>query len=65
MYMVHKIATINRYFVVTVVAKTVVIVGEAFDFEHVQFHGRQIDGNDEKPNQHHQVQQPLEHRESQ
>lgn len=44
------------YLVVTVVAKTVVIVGKAFDFEHVQFHGRQINSNDEKPNQHHQIQ---------
>lgn len=53
------------YLVVAVVTHTFVIVGEAFDFEHVQFHRRQINGNAEKPNQYHQVQKPLKNGERQ
>jgi len=53
------------YLIVIVVANTVEIVDQSFDFEHVQFHGRQVNGDAEEPHEHHQVHQPLEQREHQ
>lgn len=57
--------TIINYFIIVVGADAVGIVGEVFDFEQVQFHGRQVRGNAEKPQQHRHVHTPLDQREQQ